>query len=150
MSDIKLVTMSRREIEAHAFETPSIAICIAYPTGRLHKVFALGHLRAVHHTRFSDCDDRGVWTFPENKDMEAKAIPMTLGQGLDIVNFVREQMRQHADLDTIYVACFGGVSRSRGVAAGLAVRFGWDDTAIYSGGHPNVHCKSMVWQGGNL
>lgn len=133
----RIVTMSRREIEAHAFgEESEAAICIAYPTGRLHRVVGV----PVHHTRFSDCDECGAWSFPDNKDAKV-AVPMTRGQAIDILDFVAKHA---ASIDTLYVACYGGVSRSRGVAAGLAVIYGLDDAEIYRGGQPNAWCKTLI------
>ncbi len=142
---VQVVTYSRREIEAADLTctVPTIAVCVAYPTGRLHKVCAMGNLLGVHHVRFSDCDGEGVWSFPENKD-HAEAIPMTRGQALDILDFVRK----HPEAERIAVACFGGVSRSRGVAAGLCAVFGWDDTAIYAAGQPNAWCKTLIVRAG--
>lgn len=134
--------MSRRAIEGADLtcDGPAIAICIAYPTGRLHKVAACGSLRAVHHTRFSDCDGEGKWSFPENKD-EQVALPMTRGQAIDVLDFVA---RWHGEVSTIYAACYGGVSRSRGILAGLAAIYGWDDTELYASGHPNAWCKTLL------
>jgi hypothetical protein len=140
----KLIALSRAEIErlapALADSEPSVAICIAYPTGRLHKVEPGGSLMAVHHTRFSDCDGDGRWTFPENKD-HAKPIPMTRGQAIDVLDFAERWMGQ---VETIYAACYGGVSRSRGVLAGLAAIYGWDDRELYAKGHPNAWCKTLL------
>lgn len=119
---------------------PCAAICIAYPTGRLHKVAAMGNLLRVHHVRFSDCDGDGRWAFPENKD-NATPVPMTRGQAVDILDFVRALP---PEVETIHVACYGGISRSRGVAAGLAAVFGWDDAHLYASGHPNAWCKTLI------
>lgn len=146
---MKLVTMSRREIEAAmpdlASGPPCAAICIAYPTGRLHKVTRFGSLWRVHHARFSDCDEKGTWAFPENKDNECVPVPMTRGQAIDILDFVR---KFPPEIETLYVACYGGVSRSRGVAAGLAAVFGWDDRELYAAGHPNAWCKTLIVRAG--
>ncbi len=133
--------LSRREIESIDWRStePGIAICLAYPNGRIHRVTPGDGLVAVHHTRFSDCDGEGRWTFPENKAGNTP-IPMLRGQALDILDFARA----HGDVDDVYVACMGGVSRSRGVAAGLCAVLGWDDAAVYAEGQPNAHCKSMI------
>lgn len=139
---MNLIPMSRREIEAADIHSgdPCIAICIAYPTGRLHKVAAYGSLRAVLHLRFSDCDGEGRWSFPENKD-EQVPMPMTRGQAIDVLDFVE---RWKGDVSTIYAACYGGVSRSRGILAGLAAINGWDDAALYASGQPNAWCKTLL------
>lgn len=139
---MKIVIHSRSSIENAAIHgaEPCAAICIAYPTGRFHKVNAYGSLRAVLHVRFSDCDERGAWSFPDNKD-HAEAVPMTRGNAVDILDFVRALP---SEVETLHVACFGGVSRSRGVAAGLCAVFGWDDTEVYSGGCPNAWCKTLI------
>jgi len=139
---VKLVALSRRAIEAADIQSgdPCIAICIAYPTGRLHKVAPFGSLLAVHHTRFSDCDGEGRWSFPENKDNDA-AMPMTRGQAIDVLDFVDHWSGSVA---TIYAACYGGVSRSRGVLAGLAAIHGWDDSELYAAGRPNAWCKTLL------
>ena len=141
---MKIVIMSRREIEAVQFEGPSIAICLAYPNGRLHKVMPIGETpRAVHHARFSDCDGEGKWCFPGSKGEENKPIPMTRGQAIDILDFVK---KWKDEVNIIYIACYGGVSRSAGIGAGLCAVFGWDDTEIYKTRIPNVHCKSLLMQ----
>lgn len=133
--------MSRREIEAADLTAePSVAICIAYPTGRLHKVNAIGSLRAVLHLRFSDCDGEGRWSFPENKDNNV-AMPMTRGQAVDVLDFIE---RWRGDVSTIYAACYGGVSRSRGILAGLASVYGWSDADVYASGIPNTWCKTLI------
>lgn len=143
---MKLVTMSRREIESQdIYQLPSAAICIAYPNGRLHRVQTMGGLTQVHHTRFSDCDEKGAWCFPDHKDLDGpnapKALPMTRGQAIDILDFVRGLP---PEVETLYIACYGGVSRSRGVAAGLAAVFGWNDRELYERGHPNAWCKVLI------
>ena len=141
---MNIVIHSRRSIESadiYSLAFQCAAICIAYPTGRLHRVQPMGSLDSVLHVRFSDCDERGVWAFPENKDMEAKAIPMTRGNAVDILDFVRALP---PEVKTLHVACFGGVSRSRGVAAGLCAVFGWDDSAVYAEGSPNAWCKVLI------
>lgn len=134
--------MSRRVAESTDLTCfgPAIAICIAYPSGRMHKVNAIGNLRAVHHTRFSDCDGEGNWSFPENKDNNVP-IPMTRGQAIDVLDFVE---RWRGEVSTIYAACYGGVSRSRGILAGLAAINGWDDTELYASGQPNAWCKVLL------
>lgn len=99
-----------------------------------------GSLLAVHHTRFSDCDGEGRWSFPENKDNDA-AMPMTRGQAIDVLDFVDHW---RGSVTTIYAACYGGVSRSRGVLAGLAAIHGWDDSELYAAGHPNAWCKTLL------
>lgn len=139
---MNLIPMSRREIEAHDLTChgPAIAICIAYPNGRLHKVAACGQLRAVLHLRFSDCDGEGNWSFPENKDNNVP-IPMTRGQAIDVLDFVE---RWKGEVSTIYAACYGGVSRSRGILAGLAAIHGWDDAELYASGQPNAWCKTLL------
>ena len=140
---MKLVAMSRREIEAADLTAgePCVAVCIAYPTGRMHKVHAIGSLRAVLHLRFSDCDEKGAWCFPENKDNEALALPMTRGQAIDVLDFIE---KWRGEVSTIYAACYGGVSRSRGILAGLAAVYGWDDTELYASGQPNAWCKVLI------
>jgi len=139
---VKLVAMSRREIEAADLtaDSPCVAICIAYPTGRLHKVAPIGSLRAVLHLRFSDCDGEGRWSFPEAKDDQV-AMPMTRGQAIDVIDFVN---KWRGEVSTIYAACYGGISRSRGILAGLASIHGWNDANVYAGGHPNVWCKVLI------
>lgn len=142
---MNLVAMSRRQIEADymeisTHEPASVAICIAYPTGRLHRVAALGSLRAVLHLRFSDCDEHGAWSFPEGKDAEV-AVPMSRGQAVDVLDFID---KWRGEVDTIYAACYGGVSRSRGILAGLAAIHGWDDTEAYRSGQPNAWCKVQL------
>lgn len=134
--------MSRRTAESSDLtcDGDAIAICIAYPTGRLHKVTACGSLRAVLHQRFSDCDGEGRWSFPENKDNNVP-LPMTRGQAIDVLDFVE---RWRGEVETIYAACYGGVSRSRGILAGLAAIHGWDDTELYASGQPNAWCKTLL------
>lgn len=139
-----LIPYSRSMIESRAdaiqCDAPSIAICIAYPTGRIHRVFAGGSLRAVLHTRFSDCDGEGRWTFAKNKE-GYDPVPMTRGQAIDVLDFVE---RWKDEVEVIYAACYGGVSRSRGILAGLAAIYGWDDAALYASGHPNAWCKALL------
>ena len=139
---MKLIALSRRAIEGADLQSgpACVAICIAYPTGRFHKVEAFGSLLAVHHTRFSDCDGEGRWSFPENKDNDA-AIPMTRGQAIDVLDFVE---KWRGKVETIYAACYGGVSRSRGILAGLAAIHGWDDAELYASGQPNAWCKTLL------
>lgn len=139
---MRLVALSRRVIEGADIQSGErcVAICIAYPNGRLHKVAPYGSLLAVHHTRFSDCDGEGRWSFPENKDSNA-AMPMTRGQAIDVLDFIE---RWRCEVGTIYVACYGGVSRSRGILAGLAAIHGWDDTELYARGQPNAWCKTLL------
>jgi len=138
---VNLVALSRRAIEAHDFGTePSVAICIAYPDGRLHRVAPCGPLLDVLHLRFSDCDGEGRWSFPENKDHKSP-IPMTRGNAVDVLAFV-EKWRDK--VETIYAACYGGVSRSRGILAGLAAVHGWDDHELYASGQPNAWCKTLI------
>lgn len=149
---MRLVALSRSEaerIDAHGQDQPaSVAICIAYPTGRLHRVAAYGQLMAVHHARFSDCDGEAQWSFPEGKDPNGEPpVPMTIGQALDVLLFV-ERWRER--VSTIYAACYGGVSRSRGVLAGLAALHGWDDRELYAAGHPNTWCKSLIIRAATL
>lgn len=135
--------MSRPEIEAaHLGEGPlTLAVCIAYPDGRLHKVQAEGRLLAVHHVRFPDVDERGAYCFPDNKAQPVSTFPpMTRGQALDILDFVAK----YPEAERIVVACQGGVSRSRGVAAGLCAVIGLDDAHVYAAGVPNVHCKRQI------
>lgn len=140
---MEIKCLSRKEIESMTeFDTNSIAICIAYPNGRLHKVEPNGELVAVHHTRFSDCDADGKWSFPECKDDATnKPIPMTRGQAVDILDFVS---KHKDDVETIYIACYGGISRSAGIGAGLCAVFGWNDKHIYDTKIPNVHCKTLL------
>lgn len=140
---MRLIAMSRREIEAADLTAgdPCVAICIAYPTGRLHKVYPIRLLADVLHTRFSDCDGEGSWSFPENKDDEARAVPMTRGQAIDVLDFVE---KWRGRVSTVYAACYGGVSRSRGILAGLAAVHGWDDTEVYARGVPNAWCKTLI------
>lgn len=142
---IRLIPLSRKEIESMTeFDTHSIAICIAYPNGRLHKVNPNGELLAVHHVRFSDCDGDSKWCFPESKtNTENLPIPMTRGQAIDILDFVK---KWKDEVETIYIACYGGISRSAGIGAGLAAVFGWDDKHIYATKIPNVHCKQLIIQ----
>ena len=142
--DMRLIPMSRKELEAYVFNEPSVAICIAYPNGRLHKVDPKENLLAVHHTRFSDCDGEGRWSFPETKDDATnKPIPMSKGQAIDIHDFV-EKWKDKVGI--IYIACYGGISRSAGIGAGLAAVYGWSDKHIYDTKIPNVHCKSLLLQ----
>lgn len=139
---MNLIPMSRREIERADLQggPPSVAICIAYPNGRIHRVSAFGSLRSVLHLRFSDCDGEGRWCFPENKD-EHVALPMTRGQAIDVLDFIE---RWRGEVETIYAACYGGVSRSRGILAALAAINGWDDTELYRSGQPNAWCKTLI------
>jgi predicted protein tyrosine phosphatase len=140
---MNLVAISRREIELADMSAgdPCVAICIAYPTGRLHKIHPVGALRAVLHLRFSDCDEHGGWSFPENKDMENVPMPMTRGQAVDVLDFIE---KWRGEISTICAACYGGVSRSRGILAGLAAAYGWDDTDLYAKGQPNAWCKTLI------
>lgn len=146
---MKLIAMSRREIEsetpgwADEGAGPSIAICIAYPDGRLHRVSPLGSLRAVLHLRFSDCDGEGRWCFNDSPDARAglPAVPMSREQATDILAFVE---KWRGEVETIYAACYGGISRSRGILAGLAAVHGWDDREVYRAGQPNAWCKVQL------
>lgn len=145
---MRLIALSRREVEAAmmeigAHDSPSAVICIAYPSGRLHRVSPIGSLRAVLHLRFSDCDGEARWSFPECKDLEngEPAVPMTRGQAIDVLDFAA---RWKPEVETIYAACYGGVSRSRGILAGLAAIHGWDDREVYAQGHPNAWCKALL------
>lgn len=143
---MNLVPLSRSQAEKAILQShdgaASVAICIAYPNGRLHKVRAFGSLLAVHHTRFSDCDGEAQWSFPDGKDPNGEhPTPMTFGQAIDVLAFV-EQWREK--VSTIYAACYGGVSRSRGVLAGLAAVYGWDDRELYASGQPNAWCKTLI------
>ena len=142
---MRLIAFSRRDIEGRLAPpaSPTVAICIAYPEGRLHRVAPDGdRLLAVLHLRFSDCDERGVWAFPEGKDPNAKPpMPMTRGQAVDILDFVD---RWKGEVGSIWAACYGGVSRSRGILAGLAAIHGWDDAELYAGGQPNAWCKTLL------
>lgn len=141
---MNLIALSRSQIEAADLHNgpPAVAICIAYPEGRLHRVAAHGRLLAVLHLRFSDCDENARWCFPEGKDPNSKPpIPMTAGQAVDVIDFAGAW---HGKVTTIYAACYGGVSRSRGILAGLAAVYGWDDTEVYASGHPNAWCKALI------
>ena len=139
---MKLIIMSRKDIEAKQFvNNPTVAICIAYLNGRLHKVNVGEKLLAVHHTRFSDCDGDSKWCFPACKTMENIPVPMTRGQAIDILDFVEKWKDK---VNEIHIACYGGVSRSAGVAAGLAMVFGWEDNHIYKYHIPNIHCKNLI------
>lgn len=134
--------MSRKEIEGFKFTEPSVAICIAYPTGRFHKVTPSDKLLAVHHTRFSDCDSKGVRCFPKQDVEQEETMPMRRGQAVDIVDFV-EMWRWK--VKELYIACYGGISRSTGVGAGLCNVYGWDAKECYTGIRvPNMHCKHLV------
>lgn len=139
---MKLIAMSRREIEAADLTSgdPCVAICIAYPSGRMHKVSAIGNLRAVLHLRFSDCDGEGAWCFPEGKD-DNIALPMSRGQAVDVLDFIE---RWRGEVSTVYAACYGGISRSRGILAGLAAVHGWNDADVYASGQPNAWCKVQI------
>lgn len=141
---MNLLTMSRREIEEAApglaTGAPTACICIAYPSGRLHRVAPLGALQAVLHVRFSDCHADGAWCFPERKG-ETAAFPMTRGQALDVVDFVR---LWEPRVKNLVVACYGGMSRSPGVACGLAELFGWDRREIIKHKLPNRHCWELI------
>lgn len=144
---MNLVALSRANIEGnHAIMTqdPAVAICIAYPTGRLHAVRPGEKLLDVLHLRFSDCDEKGVWAFPKNKEGNV-ALPMDQRQGREIVDFVGKWKDK---VSTIYCACYGGVSRSRGVLAGLAALYGWPDQELYDHGQPNAWCKTLVIRAG--
>lgn len=138
---MKLVALSRRDWEARVVTEPSIAILIAYPTGRLHYATEGGDLCGVLHLRFSDCDEKGAWAFPDRKDPNLKAVPMTRGAAVDILDFVE---KWRSEVGTIYAACYGGVSRSRGVLAGLAAVYGWEDNELYAEGHPNAWVKTLI------
>jgi len=141
---MNLVAMSRKDIEAAsedlALAGPCVAICIAYPNGRLHRVRETNSCRAVLHLRFSDCDEAGAWSFPENKEGNV-AMPMTRGQAVDALDFIE---KWRGEVSTIYAACYGGVSRSRGILAGLAAVYGWDDAELYRSGQPNAWCKTLI------
>lgn len=145
MPPMKLVAMSRQKIEAAQPEitagVPCAAICIAYPDGRLHRVRRFGSFWRVHHVRFSDCDESGAWCFPERKEEPSSPFPMTRGMAIDILDFVAGLP---PEIETLYAACYGGVSRSRGVLAGLAAVHGWDDSELYAGGQPNAWCKTLI------
>lgn len=139
---MKLVTMSRRELEA-ARETLTAgpvcaAICIAQMEGRLHRLYRFGSLWRVHHARFSDCYGDGTWCFPEHKEAKV-GTPMTRGQALDIVTFYDELP---AEVETLYIACYGGVSRSHGLARGLAKRYGLHYEA--RNGKPNPFVEKLI------
>ena len=68
---------------------------------------------------------------------------MTRGQAIDIIDFVK---KWKDEVDVIYIACYGGISRSAGIGAGLCAVFGWDDSEIYKTRIPNAHCKSLIIQ----
>lgn len=141
-----LVPHSRSSIESHKFEQPAIVICIAYPTGRLHRVFG----ERVLHMRFSDCLEDGTWCFPDNKGSDV-AVPMTRGQAIDIVDFVE---KHRGDVGEIHAACYGGISRSTGVLDGLAEIYDWESDHLYamvrhpdgscSQRQPNPHVRGMI------
>lgn len=140
---MNLVALSRSNIEGNlAFMTqpPSVAICIAYPKGRLHAVAAMGNLLAVLHLRFSDCDGEGRWCFPEHKEGNT-ALPMSRDQAIEVLDFAA---KWRGRVETIYSACYGGVSRSRGVLAGLAAIYEWDDKELYAHGQPNAWVKTLL------
>lgn len=139
-----LVPHSRSHIEAHAFTAPAIAICIAYPTGRLHRVSPSEHLLSVLHVRFSDCLGDGTWCFPDNKDGRI-AVPMTAVQADLILDFVEEWQDQ---VKEIHAACYGGVSRSRGLLNGLARIYDWPEVPRAPDGIPNQYVLDLVWRRG--
>lgn len=139
-----LVPHSRFDIEHYAFTAPSIAICVAYPTGRLHRVFPCGNLLAVLHLRFSDCLGDGTWCFPDNKD-GCNAVPMTANQADLILDFVEEWQDEAKE---IHAACKGGVSRSRGILNGLARLYDWTEVPPAADGPPNSHVLDLVWRRG--
>lgn len=141
---MNLIALPRAGIEGNlSFRDgpPSVAICVAYPNGRLHKPHPDAGFKAILHLRFSDCDGEGAWCFPDRKDPESVAVPMTRGQAVDVLDFVE---KWKDSVETIYCACYGGVSRSRGLLAGLAAVYGWDDLELYSFGHPNAWVKTLL------
>lgn len=146
---VHIHVMSRRQIEAlTAFDGPAIAICIEYPGDRKHRVHAGGALIGVVHVAFHDVNADGTPRFP--KEGKGLGVPMTLEQARGIIVFFTEHMNK---VKHVYIACFGGVSRSRAFGCVFARLLGQDDSEIRGPGKdidrnrdPNPHCEQLLLQ----
>ena len=63
-------------------------------------------------------------------------------QAIQIIDFVK----QHEDVDTMLVHCYGGESRSRAVGAFIVEMFGKKDSRYLTSGHPNRHVYRVLKQ----
>ena len=68
---------------------------------------------------------------------------MTLEQGLDIWQFVRQHL---VSVETIVCHCHAGMSRSPAVAAGIAEGIGESPTSIFANYCPNRHVLNIMRQ----
>lgn len=136
---IAMVTvMSRQNIEKLDIFFPSIVISITDPLSS-PPILKEGSLPLcyLHSVSFRDIDDRIM------RDNEGSTFPgaMTPQQADDIVDFV---LKHHDKVYDIIVHCEGGISRSRGVAAGLCLLLNFHDDQLYRSGTPNTYCKRLI------
>lgn len=150
MTPPRLTVLSRRELEERTdWPVPAVVICIAYPKGRLHRVPRHDNIYDVTHHRFSDCLEDGTWCFPANKAGRT-AVPMSNMTGDRIRRFAAAwESALGPEMPREYVAaCYGGVSRSRGVLVGLVeagiLKPDPQNWAAVNDGRQNPHVVEMV------
>jgi predicted protein tyrosine phosphatase len=148
---VTIRVLPRREFEAHVFVVPSAVIAINSPGARPHRVLGGGMVRETLRLEFSDSVpwEPGLRHFAQGED---------LPPGFVVKHFDEEMARQAWDVARfaeaegleLFVTCLGGISRSRGVALGLAQGMGMDPTAVLQGTRvdPNPWCVSVMLEAG--
>ena len=62
----------------------------------------------------------------------------------EMADAVIDFIEAHKDADTLLVHCYAGQSRSRAVGAFAEEMLGQDDTALFTGGVPNMHIYDLL------
>jgi len=148
---MKIIVLSRYEIElVRSWTEPCVVVSIRTPGVRYANI-DIPEMKRLVYLGFSDDDP-----FALKRSLAAKGVTrnerlslsrrlgtvMTLGQALQVVSLWR--WAEEEGLTSFIVQCEAGISRSRGVAEGLAVAH---PGSVYDrGGSPNIHCKSLVLQ----
>jgi predicted protein tyrosine phosphatase len=148
---VTIRVLPRREFEAHVFVAPSAVIAINSPGARPHRVLGNGMVRETLRLEFSD-------SVPWEPGLRHFAQGEELPPGFRLVHFDREMARKAWDVARfaeaegleLLVSCLGGISRSRGVALGLAQGMGLDPTAVLAGARvdPNPHVVAVMLEVG--
>lgn len=82
-------------------------------------------------------------------DEEDGPTSMTLNTATEILSFVKEMDQQN--IETLYIHCGAGVSRSAGTAAAIMMLWWGDDSQVFNNGFysPNMHCyRTMLTAAG--
>lgn len=130
-----LRVLSRWEVSHFPILTTTLIISIRDPDRSRVDIVDPKKLATVICLDFWDIDLRSAGFRPRIGG------PMDIGQANLVVDKVLEMKDS---VEELIIHCEAGLSRSRGVAAGLQMLFRFNDTDLYTSGRPNAHCKSLI------